>query len=298
MEMYFIVAHHKDNIINILINLKSITNLVEVKVPYEVERKVPFPVKIFIPQPYAVDKHKYGHHHHSHHTYDHHSDNSNRYPQQIAFASSAPSQSSEQSSSNEYSDYLPKPEHLRSNQNQQHTTKLFSPYQNQASAGSSPQQDERPYSQQHQLHHQQQYVAASMRKEMLVRNRMKFDSDEDGDSGSSTEFRPMMGGHSMEDGSSAATNNVETVVPPPPSLASSAGSGSLGSSSVRPFHINVPERLPHAQALTTSSDSVPQHSDAAVSTHNQYQQNIEIPVHVFRLQLQPIEPGQGFAVAS
>lgn len=273
------------------------SNLVEVKVPYEVEKKVPFPVKIFIPQPYAV--HKYGHHHqqhHSHHNHDHHSDYSNRFQQHVAAASSGPSasQSSEQSSSSEYNDYLPRPEHLRSGQNQQQTTKLFSPYQNQASA-SSPQQEERPYNQQHQLHHQQQYVSASMRKDVSkisIASRLKYNSDEDSDSSSSSEFRPMMG-QSMEDGAFSATNNVETVVPPPPSLSASGSSPS----SVRPFHINVPERLPNAQPLTASSNSA-EHSDAAVSTHNQYQQNIEIPVHVFRLQLQPIEPGQGFAIAS
>lgn len=279
--------------------------------PYEVERKVPFPVKIFIPQPYAVEKHRYGghghqqqqqHHHHSHHPYDHHSDYSNKYPQQVAATSSSAQQSSQsaEGSSSEFSDYLPKPEHLRVSQNHQQTTKLFSPYQsqNQASA-SSPQPEERPYNQQHQLHHQQQYVTAqSMRKEMYVRNRMKYNSDEDSDE--SSEFRPMMG-HSMEDGSSAATNNVETVVPAPPSLSSSGSGGSSSSSSpssVRPFHINVPERLPQAQALTSSTSNSVQHSDAAVSTHNQYQQNIEIPVHVFRLQFQPIEQGQGFAIAS
>lgn len=286
-----VIAHHKFK----LMNWKH-SNLVEVKVPYEVEKKVPFPVKIFIPQPYAVHKHQHGHHHqqhHSHHSHDHQSDYSNRFQQQVAAASSGPSQSSqssEQSSSSEYNDYLPRPEHLRSGQNQQQTTKLFAPYQNQASA-SSPQQEERPYNQQHQLHHQQQYVSATMRKDMLPRNRLKYNSDEDSDS-SSSEFRPVMGS-SMEDGAFSATNNVETVVPPPPSLSSSASGSSP--SSVRPFHINVPERLPNAQALSTSSA---EHSDAAVSTHNQYQQNIEIPVHVFQLQLQPIEPGQGFAIAS
>lgn len=129
-----------------------------------------------------------------------------------------------------------------------------------------------------------------MRKEMFVRNHMRFDSDEEGDA--STEFRPMFG-QSMEDGSSAATNKVETVVPPPPS-----GGSSSSPSSVRPFHINVPERLPQAEALTSSTSNSVQHSDAAVSTHNQYQQNIEIPVHVFRVQLHPIEQGQGFAIAA
>lgn len=244
--------------------------------------KVPFPVKIFIPQPYAVDKYRYGHgHHHQSHHYDHHSDYSNKYPQHVSAVTGQP-QSSEQSSSTEYNGYLPRPEHLRSVQNHHQTTKLFSPYQTTAASS----QEDRPYNQQHQLHHQQQYVPASMRKDQLVRHQMKYNSDEDS---SSTEFRPMHG-QSMEDISSASTNNVETVVPPPPSLSSSSSS-----SSARPFHINVPERLPHAEPLTASSNSA-QNSDAAVSTHNQYQQNIEIPVHFFRLQ--PIEPGQGFAIAS
>lgn len=109
---------------------------------------------------------------------------------------------------------------------------------------------------------------------------MRFNSEEDDDS-SSTEFRPSIG-HSMEDYSSSATNRVETVVPPPPS------------SPVRPFRIHVPERLPHAEALTAPTSS----SDAAVSTHNQYEHNIEIPVHFFHLQLHPLESGQGFAIAA
>lgn len=241
---------------------KKVPYPVEVKVPYEVEKKIPYPVKVFVPQPYPVEKRPQYHHpqHHAH-SYDHRTDFSQK------LSVSHPTTSSEQVSSTEFNEYLTRPS--------SQPTKLFSPYHKP----SSEELQRRPYSQQHQLHHQQSYTQVNGRKDV---NHQKGSDEES----SSTEFQPIIG-QSIEDSSS---NNVETVVLPPPSH---SPSGSL-----RPFHINVPERLPHPEALTKSITHHTHHTDASVSKNNQFQHSIEIPIQFYRLQPFDTFQGHGFAIAA
>lgn len=222
-------------------------------------------------------------HNQHHHVYDHHTDFTNQLnkynvaqrPQSSEQSSSA-SSSSSSSSSGEHQEFLPRtPEHHSrpehqfrdspANSNHEHT-KLFSPYQS-----------ETPYSQQHQLHHQQQY--AQLRRQLLTRERMRSSSEES--EADSTEFRPMMSSQSAE--YMSPSSNVETVVPPPPNQQTRSS-----------FHINVPERgnnmpnenEPEKEGTTSSSGHI----------NNQFTHNIEIPVHFYRLQ--PLENGEGFAITS
>lgn len=225
--------------------------------------------------------HQHQHQYHDvrshHHSYDHHTDFTNNKYQQV---SAQRPQSSEQSSSSgssgsssssvEHQEFIPRPEnHLReapaSSQNQEHT-KLFAPYQS-----------ETPYSQQHQLHHQQQY--AQLRRELLTRERMneRMRASSEESEADSTEFRPIMSSQSAE--YMSPSSNVETVVPPPPNQQTRS-----------PFHINVPER--------ENGENEPEKEATSNSGHinTQYTHNIEIPVHFYRLQ--PLENGEGFAITS
>lgn len=177
---------------------------------------------------------------------------------------SASSSSSSSSSSGEYQEFVPRPEHLREApaSSQQEQTKLFSPSQ----------QHETPYSQQHQLHHQQQY--AQLRRDLLTRERMRSSSEES--EADSTEFRPMMSSQSAE--FMSPSNNVETVVAPPPPNHQTKSS----------FHINVPnENEPVKEEITSPTSG---------QTSNHFTHNIEIPVHFYRLQ--PLENGEGFEIAT
>lgn len=217
------------------------------------------------------------HHHHGHQdphhhlsTYDHHTDFTHNKYQQVSAQrpqsseQSASSSSSSASSSGEFQEYVPRPEHLREapTSSHQEQTKLFSPSQ----------QSENPYSQQHQLHHQQQY--AQLRRDLLTRERMRSSSEES--EAESTEFRPIMSSQSAE--YMSPSNNVETVVAPPPSNHQTRSS----------FQINVPNENEPVPKEETSSTGGP--------TNNQFTHNIEIPVHFFRLQ--PIQNGEGFEITS
>lgn len=239
--------------------------------------QVPYPIIIPVKKPQV---HHYGHHdtHSHHHLYDHHTDFTNNKYQQISAqrpqsseqSSSAASSSSSSSASGEHQEFLPRPtHHLREapQSSHQENTKLFSPYQS-----------ETPYSQQHQLHHQQQYTA-QLRRALLTRERMRSSSEES--EADSTEFRPIMSSQSAE--YMSPSSNVETVVPPPPP----------NQQTRTPFHINVAER-----DNNVASKDQPEKEATSNSGHinNQFTHNIEIPVHFYRLQ--PLENGEGFAITS
>lgn len=222
--------------------------------------KVPYPIIIPVKKPQYPHPHPHSHHHHLS-TYDHHTDFTNNKYQQV---SAHRPQSSEQSSSSSSSsgefqqEFVPRPEHLRTSSQQEHT-KLF-----------SPSQAESAYNQQHQLHHQQQY--AQLRRDLLTRERMRSSEESETDS---TEFRPMMNSQSTE--YMSPSNNVETVVPPPPNHHTRSS-----------FHINVPSDSENESEKEVTSHSGP--------NNNQFTHNIEIPVHFYRLQ--PLENGEGFAITS
>lgn len=247
---------------------------VEKPVPFTIEKKVPYPIIIPVkkPQYHHTAHHHDLHHHHGHHdphhhlsTYDHHTEFTHNKYQQVSAQrpqsseQSASSSSSSSSSSGEYQEYVPRLEAPASSQQEQ--TKLFSPSQ----------QSGNPYSQQHQLHHQQQY--AQLRRDLLTRERMRSSSEES--EAESTEFRPIMSSQSAE--FMSPSNNVETVVAPPPPNQQTRSS----------FHINVPNEEATSKETTSTSGQ---------TSNNQFTHNIEIPVHFYRLQ--PIENGEGFEIAS
>lgn len=209
--------------------------------------------------------------HHQISAYDHHTDFTNNKYQQVSAQRPQSSEQSSLSSTSSSEEFLPQPEHLREapGNSQEEHNKLSSPSQFE-----TPyiQQNQSPFNQQHQLHHQQKY--AQLRKDLLARHKMRSGSEESGEE--STEFRPIISSQSSE--YMSPSNNVETVVPPP------------NQKTRLSFQINAPnekekEIQPVKEVISTSGQS-----------NNQFTHNIEIPVQFYRLQL--LENGEGFAISS